>query len=123
MKNIAPSIRKSQQRVCNNKDLEPIKINHTPTHPPCDITSNYLEIKVDPQNQLHPQQRELFKDINKTYQNVFKENFQLYNGKLGNIKFDVNFEPTLLPPTKGRLPVYNSDNLHLLQEKFDELES
>ena len=40
------------------------------------------------------QQRELFKDINKTYQNVFKENFQAYNSKSGNIKFDVNFEPT-----------------------------
>ena len=46
-----------------------------------------------------------------------------YNGKSGNIKFDVNFETTLPPPTKGRLPTYNSENLRLLQEKFDELES
>ena len=68
------------------------------------------------------QQRELFKDINKTYQNVFKETFQAYNSKSGSIKFDVNFEPTLPPTTKGCLPVYNIDNLCLLQEKFDELE-
>ena len=55
------------QNAYNDEDLETIKINHTPTHPPSDIASNYLEIKVDPQNQLHPQQREQFKDINKTY--------------------------------------------------------
>ena len=44
-----------------------------------------------------------------------KRIFQAYNSKSGNIKFDVNFELTLPPPTKGRLPVYNSDNLRLLQ--------
>ena len=61
------------RNIYNVEDLE--TINHTPTHPPSDIRSNYLEIKVDPQNQLHPHQIEKFKDINKTYQNVFKENF------------------------------------------------
>ena len=110
------------RNVYNDEDLETIKINHTPTHPPSDITSNYLEIKVDPQNQLHPQQREQLKDINKTYQNVSKENFQAYNSKSVNIKVDANFEPTLPPPTKERLPVYNSGSLRFLQEKFDELE-
>ena len=39
-----------------------IKINHRPTHHPNNITSNYLEIKADPQNQLQPQQIE-YKDI------------------------------------------------------------
>ena len=87
------------------------------------IASSYLEIKVEPQNQLHPQETEQFKDENKTYYNAFKENFQVYNSKSGNVKFDVNFGPTLPPPTKRHLPVYNSDNLCLLQEKFHELES
>ena len=56
-----------------------MKIDHRPTHPPSDITSHYLEIKVDPQNQLHSQQQKQFKKINKTYQNVFKENFHAYD--------------------------------------------
>ena len=51
----------------NDEDHETIKINHALINPPSDIISNYLEIKVDPQNQLHPQKREEFKDINKTY--------------------------------------------------------
>ena len=97
------------RNVYNDEDL-----THTPTHPPSDITSSYFGAKVDPQNQLHLQQREQFKDINKTYQNVFKENFQEYNSRSGNIKFDVNFEPALPPLTKRRLPVYDSDNLRLL---------
>ena len=106
------------RNVYNDEDL-----THTPTHPPNDITSSYFDAKVDPQNQLHLQQREQFEDINKTYQNVFRENFQEYSSRSGNIKFDVNFETALPPLTKRRLPVYDSDNLRLLQEKFDELES
>lgn len=43
--------------------------------------------------------------------------------RIFNITFNVNFESTLPPPTKGRLFANNSDNLPLLQEKFDELES
>ena len=118
------SIKRNQIiNLFNDENLKAIKINHTPIHPPSDITSHYLEIKIETQNQLHPQQREQFKDTNKTYQNVFKENFQAYNRKSDNNKFDVNFEPTVPPLTTGRLTVYNSDNLRLLQEKFDELES
>ena len=43
--------------------------------------------------------------------------------RIFNITFNVNFESTLSTPTKGRLFANNSDNLPLLQEKFDELES
>ena len=107
----------------SDDELNAIKINHTPLHSTQTTASNYLDINVDPQNHLHPQQKKQFRDINKKYKGVFKENFQVYNGKSGNIKFVVNFEPTLPPPTKGRLPTYNSNNLRLLQEKFDELES
>ena len=58
-------------------------------------------MKVDPQNQLHPQQKEQFNDVNKTYQKAPKENFQVHNSKSANIKFTVNFEPILPPPTKA----------------------
>lgn len=65
------------QICCNAEELNTVRNNHAPTQLHNDITNNYLEIKVDPHNQLHPQKKEQFNDVHKNYQKAFKENFSI----------------------------------------------
>ena len=78
---------------------------------------------VDPDGQLSLPEIKVFKDINKSFNNVINPKFGAYNGRSGPIRAKVNFGPGLPPPQKGKLPLYNQRNMHLLQEKADELEA
>ena len=80
-------------------------------------------VDVNPDNLLSPTCQDKFIDINKAYDNVFNPKVPLYNGHSGNIQSIVNMGPTLPPQRKGRLPHYNPERLHELQQKCDDLEA
>ena len=46
----------------------------------------------------------------------------MYNDHSGVIRGNLNFGNALPPPRKGRLPLYNQQNMRALQEEADKLE-
>ena len=77
---------------------------------------------LSPQKQLSSKQHQSFNNINTQYSSVFNPNFGSYNDASGPVRLNLDLGQHLPPPRKGRLPSYNSTNLMILQEKFDELE-
>ena len=80
-------------------------------------------MSVDPDKQLPAEYRQAFVDLNREFDDVFRDTLEGYNGFYGDFKATVNMGPTLPPQRKGRLPQYNRDKLSELQDKFDELEN
>ena len=82
----------------------------------------YRDVSIDPQN-ITPQEYKLkFQNICEGYGHVFNPKFSGYNGRDGRVNAVVNMGPVLPPQCKGRMPLYNKNNLNLLQNMFDELE-
>ena len=79
-------------------------------------------IGIDPDKLLQPDMRQKFREVQRKWDGVFNPRFGKYNGAsgpfIGEIKFG-NVEP---PPTKPKMPFYNSSNLRQLQEEADKLE-
>ena len=73
---------------------------------------------VDPDNLCSETEKLLFTSINQRYNNVFDPTFGAYNDHSGVVRANVNLGNTLPPPRKGRLPLYNQKNLHLLQDAY-----
>ena len=95
------------------KNLKPDATQKTDFHKP---------ISIDPQKQLSSKQHQSFNNINTQYSSVFNPNFGSYNDASGPVRLNLDLGQHLPPPRKGRLPSYNSTNLMILHEKFDELE-
>ena len=87
------------------------------------VSTNFSEaIKVDPDNQLSPEQRLAFTRINQSYDNRFNPRYSRYNGNSGPYKASLVFGPVLPPPSKPCFPLYDQASLQTLQEEADKLE-
>ena len=80
-------------------------------------------VKIDPNNQLLPKWTTAFKDLHRNLDVVFDPAIGRYNGHSGKFVARVLFGSAVPPSRKLHAPTYNRDNLQLLQDKFDELES
>ena len=79
-------------------------------------------VSIDQSNSLPSDIRQRLAAINLKYDEVFNPRIAKYNGASGDIQAVVNMGPVLPPQRKGRLPQYNTNKMHDLQSKFDELE-
>ena len=84
--------------------------------------SDYSDrVSLNRDKQLSALEEESFKQILKTYDEVFNPVITRYNGKSGPCYVRVNMGTNLPPQRKGRLPFYGRNDLVELQSKFDEL--
>lgn len=86
-------------------------------------TTSSKEVQIDPHKQLPPKWIQAFQSINIKHDNVFEPTIGRYNGYSGKLKARVLFGSTVPPSKKLHAPTYSKENLHLLQEMFDKLES
>ena len=68
---------------------------------------------------MDPKWRQKFTNHLLEHDVVFNPTFQGYSGP---VKANVNMGPVQPPQRKGKMPLYNTNNLDELQNKFDELE-
>ena len=91
----------------------------TPSVPVCEI----YKIVLDPDNVLQPQERQIFKDINQKYAEVFLSKPGKYNGILGNLDARLvlgNTDPPSFPCKK----IVQSEKLDdIKQEIMDQMEA
>jgi hypothetical protein len=80
-------------------------------------------VQIDPNNQLSSTWKTAFKDLHQNLNVVFDPSIGRYNGHSGKFQARVLFGSTVPPSRKLHAPTYNKDNLQLLQDKFDKLES
>ena len=66
--------------------------------------------------------RTKFRNLVKTFDEVFSPELPGYNGAFGKFEATINMGPVQPPQRKGRVPQYSRNNLEELQQKFDELE-
>ena len=85
------------------------------------VESNTQLINIDPDKILTETERLNFSKINEKFSSVFSSNIGCYNGKSGELYPDVLLGKNFPIPKKGKVPMYNSSNNGILQEKFDEL--
>ena len=96
---------------------------HVPTHLPEVKTPTYKDIILNPHNTLSKEQCQRFKHIHSQRSTVFDgSSLGKYNGASGPLKVTINMGPTLPPQRKGRMPLYNRQQLEELQQVCDELE-
>ena len=84
---------------------------------------NHFKVLVNPDKIVSEVTESRFKKLNEDYKDVFKSNFEGYNGHAGPIAVKVNMGSVEPPQRKGKLPQYSRNMLEELQEKFDQLES
>ena len=80
-------------------------------------------VVIDPNDQLSNEWKEKFVVLNKQFDSVFEPVIGRYNDKSGRLRAHINFGPVLPPSLKLHAPCYGRDNLQILQDKFDELET
>ena len=92
--------------------------------------SSIKSVHLDLDGLLSSSEKAVFILLLKEFQLVFDSCIPSYNGAAGRIEGFVNMGPIKpLPPSppppqrKRRVPQYSSDQLDLLQAKFDELEA
>ena len=109
----------------NLKETTGIKSNPTTNalKTPVIKTSDHSEpVQINPDKTLSASEESKFRQLLKTYDQVFSPVTSTYNGKFGQCFVEVNIGKNLPPQRKGRVPFYGRDNLQMLQQKFDELE-
>ena len=118
-----------------NQIIGQIRLVITPTvDTPLPVTTAYAKIndRIQPLNCLDsihydqdsiltPGEKTCLQSVTARYASVFTPHFGTYNGKSGGIFADVIVGKISPAPKKGKLPVYNSKNSKVLQDKFDEL--
>ena len=109
-----------------SQKLDLAKIRNTKSDfKPAMIRSNNIpfseSIKID--QQLSTEWVGAFKNLHLSFDIVFESTIGSYNGFSGKLKARILFGSTVPPPRKLHAPTYGRDNLQLLQDKFDELES
>lgn len=90
---------------------------------PTQVAPFSSKISVDPDEILTQEQRDKFNELHTLYDHVFNPAISRYNGASGNIEAIVNMGKVQPPQRKGRMPLYNRNQMVELQAKFDQLES
>ena len=85
------------------------------------ITHRLSSISIDPDKQLSPSEQNAFTSLHQTYQKVFDGSIGMYNDSFGTVRAYINMGTVEPPPQKARVPIYNRENMDLLQGKMDEL--
>ena len=80
------------------------------------------EVKVDPDQQLTAEERNMFSEQNLKYDELFEPTIGRYNDRDGKVRARVNLGKTTPPTRKVQVPQYDKNNLDVLQDKFDQLE-
>ena len=80
-------------------------------------------VSLNPDKILPPSDEAAFRNLLRTYDQVFSPVTSTYNGNMGPCFVEVNIGKNIPPQRKGRIPFYGRDNLQMLQSKFDELEA
>ena len=115
-------------KVSTNDVIEDISLKGStdsmikPTTSPIKTSDHSASVKVNPDKVLSSHDESRFRQLLKTYDQVFSPVTSTYNGKFGECFVEVNVGDNLPPQRKGRLPFYGRDNLQMLQQKFDDLE-
>ena len=78
-------------------------------------------IQVDPSNTLPQHVKDRVYKLHKEFDTVFSSSLGRYNGYSGEFKHVINMGESLPPQGKARIPMYNKDNLVLLQQTIDDL--
>ena len=107
----------------NSSDRVPVVSSLNPKITP--MVKNHLFsslITVDPDNQLSSDERKTFDALHKNYDTVFDPTFGIYNDFSGAVRAQLNFGTEKPPPLKTKVPLYNTQNLQLLQQEADKLE-
>ena len=107
----------------NSSDRVPVVSSPNPKITP--MVKNHLFsslITVDPDNQLSSDERKTFDALHKNYDTVFDPTFGIYNDFSGAVRAQLNFGTEKPPPLKTKVPLYNTQNLQLLQQEADKLE-
>lgn len=116
-----------QIRATQIVDTKNLPINNIPTknkQKPTDILPPFSKhVHTDPNNQLSLEWKNKFIDVNNQFDSVFEPVIGKYNDKSGRLRAHITFGPVVPPARKLHAPCYGRDNLQLLQDKFDELES
>ena len=87
------------------------------------ISTDYLDVSIDPDKQLSSQQHQMFKSLHEDFKDVFDSRcLGRYNGASGPLEVVINMGPTLPPQRKGRMPLYNRNQKEEMQKICDDLE-
>ena len=79
-------------------------------------------VKLDPDSQLTEEERNMFHEQLLKYDELFEPTIGRYNDKAGKVRARVNLGKVVPPTRKLQVPMYDKNNLDLLQDKFDDLE-
>ena len=110
-------------QIVDTKNL-PVTIPCKNKQKPADIIPPFSKhVNTDPNNQLNLDWKNKFLDLHNQFDSVFEPVIGKYNDYSGRLRAHVTFGPVLPPARKLHAPCYGRDNLQLLQDKFDELES
>ena len=89
-----------------------------------DTSPDYLkQIKVDPDNVLSVEDRQIFHDLHQRFASLFTPQPGKYNGKYGYIDNKLQFSAPPPPNTRTHIPNYSPAMNTILAEKMDLLES
>lgn len=103
-----------QNSTCNKKNVIA----------PSDLLPPFSKhVIIDPNNQLSNEWKEKFRLLNEKFDSVFEPVIGKYNDASGRLRARITFGPVVPPSGKLHAPCYGRDNLQILQDKFDELES
>ena len=86
------------------------------------VKYNLDQIVVDPNNQLDESWRVKFKTLHEHKKLAFANKIGRYNDHSGKVRARVNIACAKPPTRKLNVPNYCPKSMHLLQDKFDELE-
>ena len=110
-------------QIVDTKHMSVNTPSNTKTKPTDTLPPFSKHVNTDPDNQLTPEWKNKFIEVNHQFDSVFEPTIGRYNDASGRVRAHVTFGPVLPPSQKLHAPCYGRDNLQLLQDKFDELES
>ena len=74
------------------------------------------------EDMLSRHERNLFQEVNRTFDTQFTPKFGAYNDKSGCIRAALHLGPVQPPQIKGKLPFYGTQSMQQLQNEADKLE-
>ena len=99
-----------------------VSIPDIPTVQKVDSGESFLSsISVDPSGVMSKSEKGSFNRLHQKFSSVFSPGVGKYNGYSGHFKHIINMNHNLPPQRKGRIPMYNRNDLVSLQLKLDEL--
>ena len=121
------------EQLCNVRSTHVMNLENIENNPPLPLSKPIIRstlptpysdaVQVDPNKQLPPKWLSAFTELHRNFDAVFESSIGRYNGYSGKLKARVLFGSAVPPSKKLHAPTYSNQNLQLLQDKFDELES